>query len=108
VFGLLALHGLLLHALVSRHSELLQRLRGPDRALSFVALAAGGVPAWTTLLMTGGNFGVLPFTGQSTPLLVVLSGMDLIVAPTLWVLALGATRLAEERAAPPAEAGYGA
>lgn len=110
VLGLLALHGLLLHALVGRHSELLERLRGPDRALSFIALTAGGVPAWTTLLMTGGNFGVLPFTGQSTPLLVVLSGMDLIVAPTLWVLALVATRLAEERAASPApqEAGLGA
>ncbi len=96
VFGLLALHALLLQALMRRHAELLPRLRGPDAALSFAALACAGVPAWTTLLMAGGNFGLLPFTGQSTPLLAVFSGMDLVVAPTLWALALGATRLAEE------------
>jgi hypothetical protein len=99
VLGLLGLHALLLHAFASRHAELAQVLRGPDRALGFIALACAGVPAWTTLLMVGGNFGLLPFTGQSTPLLVVFSGMDLVVAPALWVIALGATRLAEERAA---------
>ncbi len=103
VFGLLALHALLLRALLRRHAELLPQLSGPDATLSFAALACVGVPAWTTLLMAGGNFGLLPFTGQSTPLLAVFSGMDLVVAPTLWALALCATRLAEERAQAPQE-----
>jgi hypothetical protein len=54
----------------------------------FGALASGALPVWATLLMLGGNFGLLPFTGQSTPELAVLSGADLVLTPTLWCLSL--------------------
>jgi hypothetical protein len=94
---LMALHGIVVWAFARRHGDLLRR-PGAVPALSFGALAAVSVPAWATILMLGGNLGVLPFTGQSTPLLAVLSGTDLVLAPALWILALALTRLAAEHA----------
>lgn len=62
------------------------------RVLAFVALAAILIPIWTTFLMVGGNVGVLPFTGQSTPMLSVRSGADLILTPFLLIIGLAAIR----------------
>jgi len=63
-----------------------------QRALRFVAVGALLVPVWTTVLMVGGNVGVLPFTGQSTPMLSVRSGADLILTPLLLLICFGALR----------------
>ncbi len=99
VVGLLLLHLLALVAVVKVHEDLQDR--GASPTLAYGAVACVTVPAWTTMLMLGGNYGLLPFTGQSTPLLAVISGTDLVLAPTLWCLALVLTRLAEAEAAAP-------
>jgi hypothetical protein len=64
----------------------------PPCGAVFVAVACTALPTWATLLMLGGNFGVLPFTGQNTPMLSVQSGFDLLLAPVLWCIALAALR----------------
>jgi hypothetical protein len=61
--------------------------------LTFIAICAAAVPTWATFLMVGGNLHWLPFTGQNTPLLAMISGADLVATPFLWALALFATRL---------------
>jgi len=98
VVGLLLLHLLALVVVVKVHEDLQDQ--GASPTLAYGAVACVTVPAWTTLLMLGGNYGLMPFTGQSTPLLAVISGTDLVLAPTLWCLALVLTRLARAEVAP--------
>ena len=90
LLGLFGLFGLVFVALVRG----LAPGRGGDDAARFGALAAGFLPVWTAWMMIGGNLGVLPFTGQSTPLLAVLSGTDMVLAPILFAISLGFARLA--------------
>ncbi len=90
LLGLFGLFGLVFVALVRG----LAPGRGGDDAARFGAFAAGLLPVWTAWMMLGGNLGVLPFTGQSTPLLAVLSGTDMVLAPILFAISLGLARLA--------------
>ncbi len=88
LLGLLALHLCLLGAALPPLAARARGAEGGTRARVFGAVAALSLPAWTTLLMAGGNVGWLPLTGQSTPLLSVLSGSDLLLAPLMWGLGL--------------------
>ena len=96
VLGLLLVHFAVVAALMRRQDRIAIAATGVGRPLLFAGAACVAVPAWTTFLMAAGNFGLLPLTGQSTPLLAVGSGSDVILAPALWVLGLLLTSWAAE------------
>jgi hypothetical protein len=89
--GLLLLHMALSAGVLRRAAVMLE---GPEPSaprrsvLVFGMVVTGLIPAWTTYLMVGNNLGLFPFTGQCTPLLGVLSGTDLLLAPVLWCMAV--------------------
>ena len=87
VLGLMALYLILLW-MALRHAGLV----GDDRDISFAAVWPGLVAVfslgWMTWFMCAGNIGLLLFSGQNVPYLVVQSGMDVILPTVLFALAL--------------------
>lgn len=88
VIGLLGIH-LLFAAWVMRALDGTVLSASPvSHGLEYTGVAAGLIAPWTALYMFAGNFGLLPLTGQSTPLLAVQSGADLLMTPILWMVTL--------------------
>ena len=87
MLGLMGLYLLLLW-IALRHAGLLSDGRAVSFEKTWPGLVALFSLAWMTWFMCAGNIGLLLFSGQNVPYLVVQSGMDTVLPTILFALAL--------------------